>query len=94
MNCSVRITAPSVNLTNHRKSTIKNPLYQAMAQGVCFEVLFQPECILLHADHIIVYGLAAADVADLNVVGALCLDVTACAERFSVSGKHGEKDLR
>ena len=30
MNRSVRITAPSVNLTNHRKSTIKNPLYQAM----------------------------------------------------------------
>ena len=27
-----------------RKSTIKNPLYQTMAQGVCFAVLFQPEC--------------------------------------------------
>ena len=22
----------------------KNPLYQTMAQGVCFAVLFQPEC--------------------------------------------------
>ena len=42
--------------------------------GDFFMLLFQPECILLHADHIIVYGLAAADVADLNVVGALCLD--------------------
>lgn len=35
---------------------------------------FSRSAILLHADHIIVYGLAAADVADLNVVGALCLD--------------------
>ena len=57
MNRSVRAAAPSVNLTNHRKSTIKNPLYQTMVQGVCFAVLFQLECILLHADHIIVYGL-------------------------------------
>ena len=29
---------------------------------------------LLHADHIVVDRLTAADVADLNVVGAFCLD--------------------
>jgi hypothetical protein len=40
VNCSVRITAPSVNLTNHRKSTIKNPLCQAMVQGDFFMLLF------------------------------------------------------
>ena len=40
MNRSVRITAPSVNLTNHRKSTIKNPLYQAMVQGVVLRFCF------------------------------------------------------
>ena len=43
MNRSVRIAAPSVNLTNHRKSTIKNPLYE-FVQGDFFMLLFQPEC--------------------------------------------------
>ena len=44
MNRSVRAAAPSLNLTNHRKSTIKNPLCHGLVQGVCFAVLFQPEC--------------------------------------------------
>ena len=41
-----------------------------MCCGYCFE----QGRGLLHADHIIVDRLAAADVADLNVVGALGLD--------------------
>ena len=43
-------------------------------RGFVLRFCFSRSAILLHADHIIVYGLAAADVADLNVVGALCLD--------------------
>jgi hypothetical protein len=43
---SKRLTAEFVRLgaVNLFCFYFKNPLYQAMAQGVCFAVLFQPEC--------------------------------------------------